>query len=200
MDKGEFNNMVLWTIQPLEVWNELNSKGHFICNPKKSDFISNEPEFRFAYDWLNLKMEQQIGRRPKEVEYPIWSWYKRDWKHKKPDLRNVGLGNKGDKSVCIEVDISDNQVVLSDFDAWHFVLNKWYLDDALCEEDWEKSHNELERYSIQEQEQIIQKSWDKVFNISPFKNEWMQRGRYIQATFWVLYLKDVKKVQFFTCR
>ena len=34
--------MRLWTIQPIEVWEELNKKGYFICNPIKADYISNK--------------------------------------------------------------------------------------------------------------------------------------------------------------
>ena len=131
--------MRLWTIQPIEVWEELNKKGYFICNPIKANYISDkEWNFKEAYDWLVGQMEYRIGRRPNGVSYPIWAWHTRDWQHKKPDLRNIGLGNKGEKSVCIEVEVPDNQVVLTDFDVWHFVLNKWYFDDSYSEEEWEK--------------------------------------------------------------
>jgi hypothetical protein len=145
-------------------------------------------------------MEYRIGRRPNGVSYPIWAWHTRDWKHKKPDLRNIGLGNKGEKSVCIEVEVPDNQVVLTDFDVWHFVLNKWYFDDSYSEEEWEKLHAKYDRLDRDVKEKVKIQSWQKVFDISPFQNEWCQRGRYIQATFWVLYLKDVKDVRFFTAR
>lgn len=115
-------------------------------------------------------------------------------------MRNIGLGNKGEKSVCIEVEVPDNQVVLTDFDVWHFVLNKWYFDDSYSEEEWEKLHAKYDRLDRDVKEKVKIQSWQKVFDISPFQNEWCQRGRYIQATFWVLYLKDVKDVRFFTAR
>lgn len=193
--------MRLWTIQPIEVWEELNKKGYFICNPIKADYISDkEWNFKEAYDWLVGQMEYRIGRRPNGVSYPIWAWHTRDWKHKKPDLRNIGLGNKGEKSVCIEVEVPDNQVVLTDFDVWHFVLNKWYFDDSYSEEEWEKLHAKYDRLDRDVRGKVKIQSWQKVFDVSPFQNEWCQRGRYIQATFWVLYLKDVKDVRFFTAR
>ena len=193
--------MRLWTIQPIEVWEELNKKGYFICNPIKADYISDkEWNFKEAYDWLVGQMEYRIGRRPNGVSYPIWAWHTRDWQHKKPDLRNIGLGNKGEKSVCIEVEVPDNQVVLTDFDVWHFVLNKWYFDDSYSEEEWEKLHAKYDRLDRDVKEKVKIQSWQKVFDVSPFQNEWCQRGRYIQATFCVLYLKDVKDVRFFTAR
>lgn len=193
--------MRLWTIQPIEVWKELNKKGYFICDPIKAEYISDkEWNFKEAYDWLVGQMENQVGEKPKGVSYPIWAWHTRDWQHKKPDLRNVGLGNKGEKSVCIEIEIPENRVVLSDYDAWHYVLNNWYFDNSNNEEEWEKAHKNFDRLDKDKREKIKQQSWQNVFNISSFKNDWFQRGRYIQATFWVLYLKDVKDVKFFTAR
>ena len=189
--------MRLWTIQPIEVWEELNKKGYFICNPIKANYI---PLIIRIVVVLVGQMEYRIGRRPNGVSYPIWAWHTRDWQHKKPDLRNRGLGNKGEKSVCIEVEVPDNQVVLTDFDVWHFVLNKWYFDDSYSEEEWEKLHAKYDRLDRNVKEKVKIQSWQKVFDVSPFQNEWCQRGRYIQATFWVLYLKDVKDVRFFTAR
>lgn len=193
--------MRLWTVQPIEVWRELKEKGYFICDPMKADYISDkEYNFKNSYDWLVKQMEYKIGKRPNGVDYPIWAWHTRDWQHKKPDLRNVGLGNKGEKSVCIEIEIPDNQVVLTDFDAWHYVLNNWYFDNSNNEEEWEKAHQKFDRLDMKKREKIKHQSWQNIFNVSPFKNDWFQRGRYIQATFWVLYLKDVKDVRFFTAR
>ena len=193
--------MRLWTIQPIEVWKELNKKGYFICDPIKAEYISDkEWNFKEAYDWLVGQMENRVGKRPKGVSYPIWAWHTRDWQHKKPDLRNVGLNTKGQKSVCIEVEVPDNQVVLTDYDIWHFVLNGWYFDNSTCEEEWEKLHAKYDRLDRGRKEQIKLQSWQNIFNISPFENDWFQRGRYIQATFWVLYLKDVRDVRFFVAR
>ena len=193
--------MRLWTIQPIEVWEEMNRLGYYACNPKKAMYISDkEVSFKESYDWLVLEMEKRIGKRPNGVSYPVWAWHTRDWKHKKPDLRNIGLGNKGEKSVCIEVEVPDNQVVLTDFDVWHFVLNKWYFDESYSEEEWEKLNAKYDRLDRDVTEKVKIQSWQRVFDVSPFKNEWCQRGRYVQATFWVLYLKDVKEVRFFTAR
>lgn len=193
--------MILWTIQPIEVWDELNKKGYFVCNPEKADYISDKDwNFKKSYDWLVMQMCQKIGGPPKGVSYPIWAWHTRDWQHKKPDLRNVGLGNKGEKSVCLEIEIPDNQVLLSDFDAWHFVLNDWYFDNSNSEEEWDRLHKKFDKLSFDKQKIVKENSWQKVFDIRPYKNEWFQRGRYIQATFWVLYLSQVKDVRFFTAR
>ena len=192
--------MRLWTVQPVEVWGILQKQGYFICDPKKSDYLSTDWGFKEPYDWLVKQMEYRIGKRPKGVKYPIWAWHTRDWKYKKPDLRNIGLGNKGEKSVCIEIEIPDNEVLLHDYDAWHYVLNKWWYDDSLSEEDWERKHEWFDRLPYEKQKMLTEKSWERIFDVIPFKNEWTSKGRYIQATFWVLYLKDVKDVRYFIAR
>ena len=192
--------MRLWTVQPAEVWEILKEQGYFICEPEKSDYLSTEWGFKKSYDWLVNQMDMRIGKRPKGVSYPIWAWHTRDWQHKKPDLRNIGLGNKGEKSVCIEIEIPDNEVLLHDYDAWHYVLNNWWYDGSFSERDWEKKHNWFDKLSNEEKEILTKKSWERIFDVSPFKNDWFQKGRYIQATFWVLYLKDVKNVRYFIAR
>ena len=187
--------MRLWTIQPIEVWEEMNRLGYYVCNPKKAMYISDkEVSFKSSYDWLIPEMEKRIGKRPKGVSYPVWAWHTRDWQHKKPDLRQAGYDTPGTKCVCIELEIPDNQVVLTDYDIWHFVLNSWYFDGSYSEEEWEKLHAKYDRLNKDVRERIKIQSWQKVFDVSPFENEWCQRGRYVQATFWVLYLKDVKDV------
>lgn len=41
----------------------------------------------------------------------------------------------GTQGVRLEVEIPDAQVLLSDFDLWHYPLNYWYLPDDE-EDDW----------------------------------------------------------------
>lgn len=49
----------------------------------------NYRDFKNAYDWLVVKMEERISKL-NGVNYPVWAWHTRDWKHKKPDLRESG--------------------------------------------------------------------------------------------------------------
>ena len=131
------NEKIIATVQDVE-----NDKfKDYICNPKKAMYISDkEVSFKESYDWLVSEMEKRIGKRPAGVSYPIWAWHTRDWKYKKPDLRQAGYESQGTKCVCIEFEIPDNQVVLSDYDTWHFILNDWYFDNSKNEEEWESKH------------------------------------------------------------
>ena len=48
--------------------------------------------------------------------------------------------------------------------------------------------------------ELKEKSWNSVFSLEKIDNDWSRRGFTIQATFWVLYKKDIVKVQRFKAR
>ena len=53
------------------------------------------------------------------VTLPVWAWYQWEGVRKKPDLRKERWANgfEGEEFVCLECDIPDEEVVLSDFDS-----------------------------------------------------------------------------------
>jgi hypothetical protein len=105
----------LWTVQTREVWEEFQRKGVLRAEGRRVI-----PEFREAYQWL---MEQMKERLPGySGRYPLWAWY-----HPKPDLRYAGLLPRGTRGVRIEFVAPVDRILLSDFDAWHAVLNKGFL-------------------------------------------------------------------------
>ena len=185
--------MTLWTIQPIGVYENLIETGRYICDINKSGMS----DLRCAYDWLVEQMISKIGAPPEGVKYPVWAWYK-DGEKYKPDLRQArfAYGKKGEKFACIEIEIPDDMVVLSDFDDWHMILN----DDLI-------SFTEVECDQLQEEYDLLSESdklkmkydnWQRVFNVDFLENEWTRRGEYIQATFWELRKDQIKGVRFFT--
>ena len=57
----------------------------------------------------------------------------------------------GQEVIPFMYEIPDNEVVLTDYDAWHFVLNKWYLNiDCDDELTWDKDHAWLDTLSAKE--------------------------------------------------
>ena len=192
--------MKLWTLQPIEVWEELQQKGVFICNPEKAELLTDDLDFKNSYDWLVEEMEKRVGKRPEGVTYPIWAWHTRKWLRKKPDLRESGPGERGAAYVCLEIEKPENEVLLSDYDAWHFVMNNWFLNDSKSEEEWKVIDEWFDSLPKYKQDLEKSKSWQKIFDITPYKTDWFVRGEYIQATFWELKLEEVKKVQVFRCR
>ena len=188
--------MILWTIQPLKVYNSIINGTIY-----KSDGRYINKNFKQPYSWMTEKMKEKIGKPPKGTRYPIWAWYKYDSKRKKPDLRNCGFGKQGEKMVCIEIDIPDNEVLLSDFDAWHFVLNNCYYDfKCKNEEQFNETYKWIESLPKEEKQKEIEKSWDNIFNITEDNGEWSKNGHWVQATFWTLKRENIKKTWFFTAR
>ena len=49
-------------------------------------------------------------------------------------------GTDGEKMVCMSIEIPDEQVLLSDFGTWHFVLNRWPISDS------EEEANRIDEY------------------------------------------------------
>lgn len=192
--------MKLWTIQPVEVYEILMRDGVFICDSDKV----GEPSFLDRYGWIIEKLNNKDSK-PCHVSYPVWAWFRFDSKEKKPDLRHSCYGYRGDKMVCIELEVPDEKVLLSDFDLWHFVLNDWWLDTSMfkngfTEEEYDRNQEWFKGLNEEEQRLEKEKSWEMILNTDPFENDWIAKGQYVQAVFWELKLEYVKKAQKFIAR
>ena len=184
--------MRLWTIQPKKFYEKLLQEKVVFCKPELSEHIQ-EWNFKPAYDWLVSQMECRIGAAPAGVRYPIWAWYTLDGKNEKPDLRKTEFRYYREEQVCIELEIPDQDVLLSD-EEWHVVLNDWYLAN---DEDFDREYEWFKALPESEQEAAKQKSWERIFQV--FKEDGTS-AKYIQATFWELRLEYVKSVRFFKGR
>lgn len=194
--------MKLWTVQPEEVYNELKNNNIYFCKEKQSPYLYNddgtkENIFYNAYDWLAKKMTEIIGPPPENIHFPVWAWYRYDWQEKPFSLEEAAKDISNDKNYyLLEIEVPENEVLLSDFDAWHYVLNNWYIDDSMNEIESDKISNEFKKLPMQKQEELTKESWNKIFDISKFENDWKVQGRYVQATFWELKPKYIKSVQY----
>ena len=195
--------MKLWTIQPIEFYNELIRNGQIHCSEKYIDSY-----FKESYSWIITQMENRIGKRPNKSIYPIWSWYQyKNNESKRPDLRTSGLLSKGTKGVRIEFEKPKIEILLSDFNLWHFVLNYWHISDNKEQKlEFEKllelSNVEFidkKNYTL-ELKNILESSWNKIFDMnyySSYTAEIFNRKK-IQATFWTLKSSEIVKVDFFS--
>ena len=186
--------MTLWTIQPEELYFSILKTGRYVCDPQQIGM----PEFTEMYNWLVQQMKERIGEPPEGIIYPVWAWHTQRSKHQKPDLRSERWSNgyDGDKFVCLEIEVPDEQVLLSDYDLWSLIL----LDVLITET--EEEDNEIEKtYKAlppEKQLKLKYENWKRVFDVTPFDNAWMRRGAWIQATFWSLKKDMIKKVRYFT--
>lgn len=186
--------MILWTIQPEAVYEDILRSGFYHCDFNKS-FLS---EWKRQYDWLVEQMKKRIGPPPEGVFYPVWAWHTWERKRKKPDLRRERWGNgwKGERFVCLEIDIPEKDVLLSDFDSWSIILLNGLLADT--EEEDQKLETFYESLPPDEQRIMQDKNWEDAFDLRYVKTAWMQRGCSIQATFWELRKDQITEVRRFT--
>jgi len=188
--------MKLWTIQPLSLYKQLQTKGILHCDGSLSEHLQSEA-FVNAYSWLAEQMENRISPPPSGVKFPFWAWHTLNWRHKRPDLRCAEFRNFAEPMVCLELELPDHEVLLSDEENWHIVLNNSFYSNADNEADDENEWEWLHSLSLEKQEVEKRKSWERVFDVEPLNSGWNIRGRFVQATFWELRLSDVVSVRHF---
>ena len=140
-------------------------------------------------------MKLRIGNPPVGVEYPVWAWYSIDGKHKKPDLRSVHCRNYSGEMTCIEVEIPESDVLLSDMVDWHAVLNNLYLPRATNSEEYSAIEEWYKKLPLTEKENEKLRSWEAIFDTTYVVNDFETRGDLVQATFWELRYSQVVDVR-----
>lgn len=161
-----------YSIQNLRAWTKAQTKG-FLSG--SLEFIDND--LINPYLWMMKQMNERITVY--EDEYRIWLWTIR------PDLRRSGYLKRGTKAVLLEIEISNDRVLLSDFQAWHCVLNRWTLEDHKGEDIG------------------MEKSWERIFNLEYLKRhpDWGQFDEVdIQGVTDKIYLSQIKSVKLFICK
>jgi hypothetical protein len=186
--------MRLVTIQDKAAYDDLCATGILRCKDELAEWL-HEDSFCAAYGWLAEQMKQRIGAPPQGVSYPIWAWYLLDGKPARIDLRKTEFNNYCGEHCALTIDVPDEQVLLSDEENWHFVLNNSYFSGATNEADYNASVSWFDALPANEQCEEKRKSWSRIFEIPPFENDWHRQGCYVQATFW-----ELRKEQVITAR
>lgn len=174
-------------------------------------------DFKMAYNSMIEQMKKRLKiQRPNDLAYPVWAWYQWCGENKrKPDLRYSGYAQRGTKLCRIEFEIEEDEVLLSDFDLFHHVLNYWYIpknerdDNAF---DKEMGKNNITLLDLQDFKKNskkidllrnkIEKSWDLIFDIDWY-DEYITSSKYeksIQAVFWELRREQVIDIKEFIAR
>jgi hypothetical protein len=198
--------MILWTIQTIEAWEILQRTGTLRCDPNFS-----EKDFLDSYKWIAEQMHKRLQLDAPEGAFPLWAWYQWDGeRRRRPDMRARGHLPPGEKGCRIEFEIDDNQVLLSDFDLWHFVLNYWYLAASMTEDEAFDARLAEKGLFITNEHPLpdpdldaaIRKSWERIFDLDWYEEDMThpKEKKIIQATFWELSMDSVKRVDEFTGR
>ena len=141
-------------------------------------------------------MREKIGEEPEGVEYPVWAWHTWDFERKAPDPEDPSFLRRDSEKVLLTLDIPEDKIVLTDFDAWHGVMMNTYVSAAATEEEYNAVEEFLEDLDEEELERAIRDSWDNVFLTDRVETECLVRGRYVQGTFWEILPEYVKHAEF----
>ena len=205
---NEQNNLVtLWTIQEYSFYEKLLADQ--VIYPYYSGHLDRY--LIHGYQWLIQQMNARIGCSSHYASCPIWAWYQwRSSTRKRPDLRSSGHFAKGTKAVRIEFQKKRHEILLSDFELWHFPYSfKSYIPYSPVDEiEFEEKLKNLglentEFYQLpQKIKQEIKTSWQHCFNLNFYNADYynITEKKSIQATFWSLSLDEVIKVDEFIAR
>ena len=95
----------------------------------------------------------------------------------------------------MEIDIPEKQVLLSEFEEWHFVLSNSYLAPATNYEEYQRLNDWFESLTPEKQQRVKEKSWQQIFDITIRRqDEWTMNGEIVQGCFWQLKIDQVRKV------
>lgn len=193
--------MRLYTIQPLWIYDMLCRTGSFLSEPWRDAeewICTDAPAIKLAYDWLCNKMVEHGLLRPAPSIYPIWAWYWYMGEEKpKPDLRHSAYKNcqRDERQVLLTLDVPDNEVLLHDYEAWHYPLNYFHLAARCVSDRFERqckaagfplySNVPLQDIALHAE---VQRSWCTIFDLNACRRLF-RRSRAeqaVQATFWTL--------------
>jgi hypothetical protein len=187
-------SLILWTIQHVDAWRKAERSG-VLRNDARRAWHS----FRQAYRWMAAEMSDRVSRPPRNVRHPVWAWFQyENERQRRPDLGSGGHLPAGTSGVLIEFSVPDRDVLLSDFDLWHYVLNRWYIPSTL--RDWAR----IEKLSYDDlpSGREMEESWIRIFDL-----EWSLKDvaeplskKSIQAAVWEVPLASVRSVRFFRAR
>ncbi|MEW4370546.1 DUF3841 domain-containing protein [Paenibacillus kandeliae] len=163
-----------WTVQSLEAWDAA----------QRSGFLHGHPEhimFMKPYHWMMSQMGQRLPGY--DGSYPVWVW------PQQPDLQELHHYTGRQQCVCLTLRLQPEDVLLSDFEEWHAVLNDTFNA---------RNHREWQRYRAGYGMISKEQSWQRIFDTERPDNESLtgQSGwRQLQGVTGAVPLEQVIRVE-----
>jgi len=156
---------------------------------------------------MRHQLTKRVGQPPHPEAAPPWGWF--HWEgeaRKRPDLRVVRhYWKPPGEYVLLECELPDAAVMLSDFDAWHIILNNQYV--SISDEDEAAYLAARKQYDAVPSEELAEnlrtafyRSWERIIDMDALAEpDWhAMEKKSIQACFWKLDLDQVKSYRLFT--
>jgi hypothetical protein len=185
----------LWTVRSAQHYDRARW-------PLRAGVRHVDPYMLPAYHWMADQLRRRVGPPPRGVVLPLWAWVV------KPDLRESAHLARGTPGVVLEVEVSAEEVLVSDFERFHAVLNRSYLERSQADAD---RHDRLEQREspggwphTPAVRARVEKSWERVFGFSSQEMDPRHHGpasaAVRQAVFWELRREQVRSVRRFVAR
>ena len=186
--------MRVWMIAEATLYTRLRTERILYVDPALAD-----EDFGDAYAWMRGQMARRLPHYA--GHWPWWAWVHPPCGHVRPDLRERQLYHNGwpvgTPCMRLELDVPDAELLPSDFDMWHAVLN--YSPLVSTDEEWDA----IEALPEPEQRSVKEATWPRLFALDeppdPFWDG-TDRQRTVQACFETLRLADVRGVTVFRAR
>lgn len=179
-------DLLLWTFMPVAAYERLRRDGRLTCDPALLD----DEVFTDAYAWMR---EQFVARRPDaEGTAQLWAWARMT----RRSLLDSAADHVGDALVSYRV--PRERALLSDFGAWHDVLNRFEhwppaLDDDEVEPLRAAFEAEMDRHGLwgtptnawpADLRARVEASWRHIFDVGahPATNPVQAVVEYIDAS------------------
>lgn len=199
--------MKVYTIQTVAFYEALMQNGVVYCN--KESWFSGI--YQLQYDWMAEQMRKRVGEPPLQgIKYPIWVWYQYiSKKNPVPKMSPKDILEGQTEAVMLELEVPDNEVLLSNFSSWHLPLNHWAIcnrseDKQLRKElgEYEEVHGkcyELHEYPEEIRRKVIN-TWERVLDLNlydPYIVAYKRQNSSIQGTIWLLRKEWLKVAHIF---
>lgn len=183
------------TVQHWERWEKAKRNGRLVADGRRITHKS----FRPSYKWMMAQMKKRIpgysGR------YPVWCYYG----HRASYYERMNHYGVKAPHAFIHARVPASRVLLSDFGAWHCILNRQYLslnqrEDRAFDKKVGKEYWWYEYLSAKFKKEI-EKSWERIFDLklldSKASNIWFGKVDDIQGVIEYIDLSEVKSVSKF---
>lgn len=162
MEFSKKGRVTCWTLLERSTWQLLEAEGVLTCPIDKAN---DDPIFQDAYGWMKDSMASAGILAPEPDLSPWWCWVRSGENHPEPYIEDAeGLHDP----VVLQLSVPAEQIVLSCFDLWHFVLNKCYVwASELDEQDFDRAMENAEEGSSAalQLQRRMEGSWSAIFEL-----------------------------------
>jgi len=140
--------MRLYSVQSEQDWDAAQRRGYLTGGTSRPEL---DEHFKRGYEFMRQAMAARLPAY--SGDYPVWAWLKR------PDLREW-RHLVTTPSVLLTFEVPTERTLPSRFNAFHFVLNGWYL--SLTEAEDEAISNGPPLTAA-----MLEASWQRIFDLTP---------------------------------